>query len=386
MNNQNSAPQSPQSIRAKIVFFIWNNMPRFLLFGAIAMIFILAGAIKKESASIAADKENGLKQERPPINAVTLTLAPDVIHDRINLPGSIEPWTTLSLLSKLNGTIDKVLVREGQKVRKGDVLAQIESEDYRIAVERAKAAYNLARAEHERDRAIYSKGVIPTAELDAKKTQMETAKADFENAELQYSRCTVTAPMNGVVRKLDAKVGLQLAVGDPIGEILEIDRVKAVIGIPETDVTAVRGLSTVDVALQALDDRVITGKVHFLSSSPETVARLFRLELAIDNSGGEILPGMFVRADVVKRTVPNAIVIPFYSVISRNNDQYVYVEQDGVVEKKQVRLGIMEKWLVEVTEGLAAGDRLLVEGHRDVEDKQKVKVVKAALDMKELTL
>ncbi|KJR97542.1 MAG: hypothetical protein VR65_23280 [Desulfobulbaceae bacterium BRH_c16a] len=383
MNSQNSAPQTA---RAKIVFFVWNNLPRFLLLALIALAFILAGAIKKESALIAADKEDGLKQERPPINAVTLALKSGPIHDRINLPGSIEPWTTLSLLSKLNGTIDEVLVREGQKVKTGDVLARIESEEYRIAVERAQAAYNLAKAEYERDKSIYSKGVIPTADLDVKKTQVETTKADYENAELQYSRCTITAPMNGIVRRLDAKVGLQLSVGDPIGEILEIDRLKAVVGIPESDVTAVRGLETVDISLQALGDRTITGKVHYLSSSPETVARMYRLELAIDNSNGEILPGMFVRADVVKRTVPNAIVIPFYSVISRNNDQYVYVEEDGMVEKKMVRLGIMEKWLVEVTDGLKAGDRLLVEGHRDVEDKQKVKVVKAALDMKELTL
>lgn len=383
MNSQNSAPRTA---RAKIVFFVWNNLPRFLLLALIALAFILAGAIKKESALIAADKEDGLKQERPPINAVTLALKSGPIHDRINLPGSIEPWTTLSLLSKLNGTIDEVLVREGQKVKTGDVLARIESEEYRIAVERAQAAYNLAKAEYERDKSIYSKGVIPTADLDVKKTQVETTKADYENAELQYSRCTITAPMNGIVRRLDAKVGLQLSVGDPIGEILEIDRLKAVVGIPESDVTAVRGLETVDISLQALRDRTITGKVHYLSSSPETVARMYRLELAIDNSNGEILPGMFVRADVVKRTVPNAIVIPFYSVISRNNDQYVYVEEDGMVEKKMVRLGIMEKWLVEVTDGLEAGDRLLVEGHRDVEDKQKVKVVKAALDIKELTL
>lgn len=383
MNNLKSAPQTA---RAKTVFFIWNNLPRFLLLAMIALVFILAGAIKKESASIASVKENGLKQERPPINAVTLALQPGPIHDRINLPGSIEPWTTLSLLSKLNGTIEDVVVREGQKVKKGDVLARIEAEDYRIGVERASAAYTLAKAEYERDKSIYSKGVVPTAELDTKKAHMETARADYENAQLQYSRCTVTAPMNGVVRRLDAKVGLQLSVGDPIAEILEIDRLKAVVGIPESDVTAVRGLATVDISLQALDNRTITGKVHYLSSSPETVARLFRLELAIDNSSGEILPGMFVRADVVKKSVPEAIVIPFYSVISRNDDQYVYIEEDGVVTKKKVKLGVMEKWLVEVTAGLAAGDRLVVEGHRDVEDKQKVKVVKAALDMKELTL
>jgi membrane fusion protein (multidrug efflux system) len=169
-------------------------------------------------------------------------------------------------------------------------------------------------------------------------------------------------------------------------EIMEIERLKAVVGIPESDVTAVRGLKTIDIKLQALKDRIITGKVHFLSSSPETVARIFRLELAIDNSDGEVLPGMFVRADVVKKTVPDAIVIPFYSVISRNNEQYVYVEEDAIVHKKKVRLGIMEKWYVEVVEGLQGGERLVVEGHRDVEDNQKVKVVKAALDVKELTL
>lgn len=382
----NSQPIAPQTTRAKIVFFIWNNLPRLLLLAAIALIFLLAGVIKKESASIAADKAAGLKQERPPINAVTLLLKPTVIHDRINLPGNIEAWTTLSLLSKLNGTIDEILVREGQVVKKGEILARIDSDDYRIAVQRAKSAYDLARAEYERDQAIYAKGVIPTAELETNRTKMETAKADLENAELQLSRCTITAPMNGVVRKFDAKIGLQLAIGDPLAEILEIDRLKAVIGIPESEVSAVRSLDSVNISLQALENKTITGKVHFLSSSPETVARLFRLELAIDNASGEILPGMFIRADLIKKTVSDAIVVPFYSVISRNNEQYVYIEKDGLVEKRNVKLGIMEKWLVQVAEGLRAGDKLLVEGHRDVEDKQKVKVVKAATDMKELLL
>ena len=382
----NVQPTAPQTTRAKIVYFIWNNLPRLALLLAIVMILILAGLVKNKSASIASEKAAGMKQERPPINAVTLALQPTAISDRINLPGSIEAWTTLNLLAKINGTVEEILVREGQIVKKGDVLAKVEDEDYRIAVQRARSAYELARSEYERDRSIYAKGVIPTAEFDANRTQMETAKADLENAELQLSRCTITAPMHGIIRKIDAKVGLQLAVGDPLAEILEIDRLKAVVGIPESEVAAVRGLTTVDINLQALGNRVVAGTVHFLSSSPETVARLFRLELAIDNADGEILPGMFFRADVVKNTVPDAVVVPFYSVISRNNEQYVFIEKDGVAYKKAVKLGIMEKWLVQVTEGLAAGDRLLVEGHRDVEDKQKIKVVKAASDIKELIL
>jgi membrane fusion protein (multidrug efflux system) len=383
MNEQHLGPRSA---RAKFVYFLWNNMPRFLLLALCVLIVVLAGAIDRKSASIASSKEAAEKNGKPAVNAVTLALQPTTISDRINLPGNIEPWTTLGLLSKLNGTVEEVLVREGQRVKRGDVIARIDDDDYRIAVERTEAAYNLAKAEFERDRAIYAKGVIPTATLDTNRTRMETTKADFEDAKLQLSRCLVTAPMDGVMQKVDAKVGLQLAVGDPIAEIIDIERVKAVVGIPESDVTAVRGLHAIDFTVQALAGRRLIGKVHYLSSSPETVARIFRLELEVDNRAGDILPGMFLRADIVKKTLPEAIVVPYYSVISRNNEQYVYVEEDGVAKKRNIRLGVMEKWLVEVVEGLKSGDRLIVEGHRDVEDGQPVKVVKAAREMKELTL
>ncbi len=383
MNEQH---HGPRSARAKFVYFLWNNMPRFLLLALCVLIVVLAGAIDRKSASIASSKEAAEKNGKPAVNAVTLRLQPSTISDRINLPGNIEPWTTLGLLSKLNGTVEEVLVREGQRVKRGDVIARIDDDDYRIAVERTEAAYNLARAEFERDRAIYAKGVIPTATLDTNRTRMETTKADFEDAKLQLSRCLVTAPMDGVMQKVDAKVGLQLAVGDPIAEIIDIERVKAVVGIPESDVTAVRGLHAIDFTVQALAGRRLTGKVHYLSSSPETVARIFRLELEVDNKAGDILPGMFLRADIVKKALAEAIVVPYYSVISRNDEQYVYVEEDGVAKKRNIRLGVMEKWLVEVVQGLKSGDRLIVEGHRDVEDGQPVKVVKAAREMKELTL
>ncbi len=90
----NVQPTAPQTTRAKIVYFIWNNLPRLALLLAIVMILILAGLVKNKSASIASEKAAGMKQERPPINAVTLALQPTAISDRINLPGSIEAWTT----------------------------------------------------------------------------------------------------------------------------------------------------------------------------------------------------------------------------------------------------------------------------------------------------
>lgn len=372
-----SKPTPPETTRGKIVYFIWNNLPRFVLLTMIILIFVLLGTIRDKSDTIAADKAAEGGQEKPPINAVTLTLLPTTITDRINLPGYIEPWTRLQLLAKLNGTITEVLVKEGDRVKKGDILAHIEDDDFRIAVERAEAAYTLAKAEYGRDKAIYDKGVIPTAALDTNRTDMQKAKADYENAKLLLSRTRVTSPMDGIIRRMDAKVGLQLSVGDPLAEILDTDHMKGVIGIPESDVTAVRELESVDLTVQALGNKIITGKKHFLSPSPETTARLYNLELDINNSGGEVLDGMFVRADIVKKQIPDTLAVPFYSVISRNDEQYVFIEEEGVARKRKVSLGIMEKWMVQITAGLKAGDKLLVEGHRDVNDGQKVTIIKA---------
>jgi len=376
----------PTTMRGKIVYFIWNNIPRFILLAMVVLIFILMGSIREQSKIIAANKAAAVSPEKPKINVITLTLSPTTITDRINLPGSIEPWTKLRLMSKLSGTVVAVLVKEGDHVKKGDILARIEATDYQIALDRSEAAYNLAKAEYKRDKTMYDKGVIATSALDTKKTRLQTAKADYENARLLLSRATVTSPMDGVIRSLNAKVGLQLSIGDPIAEILEIDRLKGVVGIPESDVSAVRTLDSVDIAIQALNNKKVTAKKYFLSPSPENIARLYNLELEISNSDGNILAGMFIRADIIKKQVDNILKIPFYSVISRNNEQYVYVEENGIAKKKDVTLGIMEKWMVQVTSGLQNGDKVIIEGHRDVENEQKVKIVKALTSTEELKL
>ncbi len=378
--------QKPTTLRGKIVFFFWYNMPRLVLLVMALMIVMLFVTISDKKSAILAEQEAAIKQERPPVNTVVMEVQPASISNRLNLPGSIEAWNELEMTTKIAGTVEEVAVQEGDTVREGDVLIQIESADYRIALERAQAAFNLAKADYQRDKSVYSKGVIPPAELEARETRMATAKADLDNAKLMYERATIKAPIDGVVRRLDAKVGMYLGVGDPVGKILQIDRVKAVIGIPESDVTAVRFLDTVDVTIKALDNLKVSGKNHFISSSPETMARLYRLELEIDNPDHLILPGMFTRADIVKQSREQALSIPFYSIISRNNEQYVFVEKDGVVEKRNVTTGIMEQWMVEITSGLEAGDKVVVEGHRDVEDGRKVKVVKTITDVEAYAL
>jgi membrane fusion protein, multidrug efflux system len=371
---------TPEARRAAILLFVWRNLPRAALFCLVLLIIFLAAIIGREKTRLEEEKAAAQAQAERPVNTVLLELRPSAIQDAINLPGVMVPWISLELMAKVHGSIIEVLVQEGSVINQGDVLARIEPDDYLIALESAKAAYLQARADHERKKVMLSKKTASQADLEQSESRMLTAKAAMDDAELKLSRCTITAPINGVIRRLDAKTGLLLSIGDPIAEILQIDRLKAVVGIPESDVDAVRKLPEVAITVQALGDLEVTGEKYFFSPAPETTARLYRLELEIDNREGNILPGMFFRAHVVKKTVSDAISVPIYSVITRNNEQFVFIVRDQTVHKQPVKLGILEKWRVQITEGLRPGDRVIVEGHRDVEEGQEVNVIQVLTD------
>ena len=356
------------------------------LFVLIGVIIGLSGTIKAEKQRITYEKIGAISTERAPVNVVLLDVAPTTIYDRINLPGVIEPWEKLSVLAKIHGTVVKVEVNEGETVTKGQVIARIDTDDFRIAVDSARATYELATAQHKRLASLFDEGIVPEAEIEKLEAQVKTSKASLENAELMFTRCTITAPISGVIRRLDATEGLLLNVSDPVAEILQVDKVKAVVGIPESDVALVRDIKDVTLTIQALDNKEIVGRHHFLASSPENDARLYRLELAIDNEDNLIMPGMFFRAQLVKRVITDAVAVPLFTVIKREDQQFVFVEEDGVAKKLPVELGIMEDWRVQITKGLSPGSRVVVEGHRDIDHGNKLKTVRVIDDPREALL
>jgi membrane fusion protein (multidrug efflux system) len=159
-----------------------------------------------------------------------------------------------------------------------------------------------------------------------------------------------------------------------------------VVGIPESDVALVKNIKEVNLTIQALSNREVVGRNHFLASSPENGARLYRLELAIDNEDNLIMPGMFVRAQLVKRIINDTVAVPLFTVIKREDQKFVFVEENGVAKKHPVELGIMEDWLVQITNGLSPGDQVVVEGHRDIDDGYKIEIVRVIDDISEVLL
>ena len=376
----------PSLLKERLFSAIPTKLPLLILLGLVAAIILLSGTIKAEKVRMTEEKRQAIATQRPPANVVLLKVASSTMQDRINLPGVIEPWEQLTLLSKVHGSVIETLVQEGHKVTKGQVIARLDPADFRIALDSARAVYELAVADQQRLATLFAHDIIPQAQIEKIDAQVKTSKAALENAQLMLSRCTIMAPISGVIRRLDAVEGLLLNVSDPVAEILQIDRVKAVVGIPESDVALVRNIEEVTLSVQALDDKKITGRTHYLASSPENGARLYRLELAVDNRDNQILPGMFFRAQIVKKVYRNAVAVPIYTVIKRQDRQFVYVEKNGVAHQLPVKLGITEDWRVQVTSGLLPGSRVVVEGHRDIDQGHKLNIVRVLSDPREAKL
>jgi len=158
---------------------------------------------------------------------------------------------------------------------------------------------------------------------------------------------------------------------------VDISHVKIRVGIPESDVTGARTPASFSVFIDALGDQPIPGgALSRVARAAGNMARLYDLEILLPNEEGLMVPDMFARVVLVKELRSQALVVPLYAVISRGNRHLVFVEVDGTAVMKEVKIGIQEGWMVEVTEGLTAGDQIIVVGQRSVSEDRKVTVVR----------
>jgi len=363
---------------------IWAKLPMFL---ALIVLCIFAAwlyqNVEAKKAAIAAQKAAQLKEERPKINVITLRLRPEPIQDRINFPGIVKAWVRLDVLSEVQGRITQLSVKEGDTVRKGQLLAKIDARDYKNALLSIKASYKAALSSVNRLKELHQKQLATQSQLDEAVSRMDSLKANMDTASLNLERCAIRAPISGIINLRYVEKGQYINMADQILEVIQFDRVKIAVGIPESDVDAVRGLDRFHVTIDALD-KTFTAIKYFLSKTADESARLYNLEMIVDNSGYEILPDMFARVEIIKREVKNGISAPLYSILTRNNQRLAYVEKEGIAHVRNVSLGLQDKWRIEIKEGLQPDERLIVMGHRDVSDGQPIHVIRTIDNIEEL--
>jgi RND family efflux transporter MFP subunit len=383
MENEKQTTQPDKDVRNGLSRFRrW--VPALLVVFLLVVIGILFARIHIKAEIIKEQNQAGMKKERPLPNVVTLELKPTMLRDVIDLPGITRPWVALNLTAEVAGTVTAKKVKEGTAVQQGDILATIDYRDYKNAHQSAKAAYELAVSDLDRLQKLYQRKVTPQSQLDAAVAQVASTKAAYRNATTALERCVIRAPFSGMVNQVFVEQGQYLAVGDPVTEMLKLDRLKVRVGIPESDVDAVRRVDVFKVRIDAVGGRTFEARKYFLSKTADSMARLYNLDLELDNSDETILPDMFARVEIVKQEIPEGLSIPLYSVINRNDDHIVFTVDGDQARAKSVVLGLLDGWQVQVSEGLMPGEQVIVVGHRSVNDGERVNIVRKVSSPEEI--
>ena len=371
-------------LKTRLLHIVWSIFPWLLVAGTVAFLFFLGERIQQEKTRLERAKQAAIKIDTVPVSVITLTLEPILLEDKINLPGYVDPYEDLWVKAEVGGQIINIPVKEGQAIDKGQVLVELDDRDYRLRLARIDAAYDLAKLEYDRMTNLGNKGITAASSMDEASTQYKDVSAHRDEARLALERTRIAAPISGRINSIAAKLGDFIQPGAEIAQILQVDDVKIKVGIPESDVASLLNLESSEVVIEALGKRRVKGEKVFLSQQPRNLARLFDLELMVPNPDGQILPGMFARVELVKDVFENALVIPLYAVINQGEQRFVFVEVNGRAEKRQVEVGMLVDWQIHVVAGLEPGDRLVIVGHRLLEEGQVVDVVQNVSNPKEI--
>jgi membrane fusion protein, multidrug efflux system len=350
--------------------------PRRLRRAIISLLIItLAGVGVYLVARIPAPEQVVPAREAAAVNVEVLAVEPlSQMPDILELPGALEPSQIVNIPVEQRGRIEEILVKEGQSVKKGDVILRLNATLLQAEVEQARAQAELNERNYKRSLQLLERGVLNSSEVEQLETRLVVSRSTLAVAETNLERTTVASPVSGVLNTLNHEEGEYVAPGDTVAQVVVVDRVKATFQIPERDVSFIRPGKRIEVVVDALSNFRVAGDVTYISEVADEMTRTTRVEVTLNNPSRRLRSGMIVRARISRQVLRNVIMIPLASIIPLEDGRMVYVVNEGQAERRDVVLGMIRGSQVQVLQGLHRGDLLIIKGHRQVGPGQQVRV------------
>ena len=269
--------------------------------------------------------------------------------------------------------------RMGDAVKKGDVIIKIEDEEYRnqTNIEGAKLDLDISEMEYKKQQALYEKGGVTLRELVNSQKTLVTARQAYETAKLKLDKMQVIAPFDGIITDLPYySNGVRIETGQPLISYMEYSTVVMDMNLPENQMGSVSLKQPVRIMNYSLPDDTLTGYISELSPAIDEETRSFKGRIEIKNKELKLLPGMFVKAEVVVARRDSSIVIPKDVMMMAGSRKYVFIAQKETARRRHITTGLENNGNVEVTEGLKPGERLIIKGYETLRDRSKIKVIR----------
>lgn len=319
-----------------------------------------------------------------------LALTPRDLPVVIESVGRLYADRKVVVSAEVPGTIADYRADRGDKVEAGDLLVQINPVDYRLALEEGES--NLAAAEvhlsaaektFERFRRLLPQKVISQdnfdkveAEFKAARAQRDQAATGVKIARERLEKTRITAPFGGLVAERNVEIGGMVGAGTPLMTLLDLNRVRVKIYLPEKDFVHVDRDDPVRVTVVAFPDRTFEGSVGRIDIEADPMTNTFGVEILIENRDLLLKAGLTARTELTTQVYRDVLLIPQSALLFREEGPEVFtVDGNGTAEERKVILGQTQGDLVRVLEGLRPSDRLIVKGQNYLRKGDRVTVV-----------
>ncbi len=320
------------------------------------------------------DGEEG-EDEKAPIPVEAAEVETGRIASYISATANLVPESEVRILAEWEGRLDKLNVEEGDRIVKGQVLAALARQDGEIALNKAKIKSSTSRLAYERAGRLKAQELISPDEFDKIALDWEIVSQELAEAEWRFEKTLIRSPFAGRVTERMVQPGQHVRPGDELFTVADFDPLISRIYLPERDVLTLDEGRSVRISLRADAGIDFEGRIRQISPVVDTATGTVKVTIEARSVPAKVRPGAFVRIDIVRDQIADAVLMPREAVVRELQSAYVFVAVEGVAEKRPVTLGLEEDDHIQATSGVAAGEQIIVAGQGGLKDGAAVKLI-----------
>jgi len=306
------------------------------------------------------------------VNVVTAPAALKPLGLRIEAVGTARANESVDVTSKVSNMVSAIRFEEGDRVRRGDVLVEMDAAEARAALAEAEAALAESQNQFDRSRDLFARHALSVAQLDLIEATLKGNRARVDSARARLNDTVIRASFDGRTGFRRVSVGSLVGPGTVITTLDDTSIINLDFTVPETYFYAIEKGLAVTAESAGLPGREFHGEVTNLDSRIDPVTRSIVVRAEIPNEDGTLRPGMFMTVTLQGEAKP-ALLVPEAAIVPEQGRTFVFVVRDGVARQHEVRLGKRRPGEVEILAGLADHDRVIVEGTQNVRDGSSVR-------------
>ena len=293
----------------------------------------------------------------------------------ISATANLVPEDEVRVLAEAEGRVTGLLVEEGDRVRAGQLLAELLRDEAEILVNKARLTADNASMAHERAARMHAEKLIAQEDFDKITMDHRIAQQELAEAEWRLEKTQIRAPFDGRVTLRNCTLGQHIRPGDELFTVTDFDPLIARIYLPEKDVLALDEGREVRIRLAAAEGVRFRGRILRITPVVDTATGTVKVTIAAIEPPRDVRPGGFVAVDITRETHADALLLPKEAVIRELKKAHVFVANESVAEKRAVTLGFEEGKKIEILTGSDRGEQIVVAGQGGLDDGSTVKVL-----------